>query len=90
MALANTCVMELRGFQAHWDACTLLQHSIMYACFKTMEAGLDLSAGYLAGTGEGGGDGIVVGLEKLFWGYGPWFGGIWISPKVLGDNFKKS
>ena len=60
----------------------------MYACFKIMEAALDLLARNLAKTGAGSGGGIVVGLEKLFLGYGPWFGGIWLNPQSLGDKFK--
>ena len=32
---------------------------------------------------------IVVGLEELFWGYGPWLGGIWLYPLGLGGSLEK-
>ena len=62
---------------------------IRYGLFKVCKpAPRLLTCSLVKSDGMGGGM-IVVGLEEVFWGYGPWLGGGWLYHMGLGGFLQK-
>ena len=63
---------------------------IMYALYKVLKpAHMLLTCSPAKTDGLGVGD-FMMGLEKLFLGYGPWLGGTWLKFRDLGSMLQKA
>ena len=62
----------------------------MYALYNLLKpAHMLLTCNPAKIDGLGVGD-FMMGLEKLFLGYGPWLGGTWLNSGVLGGMLQKA